>query len=402
MWQRLGIANEVLEHASPSTGYDFLTADRQILLPISEGAIDAPSGWKSGYMFHQPGLERAVRAQVGHCDSVAVELETRVLAVDFANNGVACDIECHGSTRRISGRYLIACDGASNPIRTQLGIPLSDYGFDEPWSVVDALVNDVSRLPTVNLQVCDPARPTTCVHIGKGRHRWEFMLLPGESAENVLADSFIEGLLKPWDCDGAISIERRAVYRRHGLVAEQWRRGPVLLAGDAAHQMPPFARQGMCSGIRDAVNLAWKLTTILRGQASDAILDSYQREREPNVRTYVELAIGTGQLVCTLDQGMAAQRDAGMLAQRAAGGEGMKPPPMPPLEGIRMKSSPESGKRFFQSWAGQGDTRVGLEDVLGKGAWLISTTPVFLLIQVLETAFLGDAKLAPFRVALEN
>jgi 3-(3-hydroxy-phenyl)propionate hydroxylase len=234
------------------------------------------------------------------------------------------------------------------------------------------------------------------------RPRWEFMLLPGESGEHVLADSFIDALLKPWDCESAISIERRAVYRFHGLVAEQWRHGPVLLAGDAAHQMPPFAGQGMCSGIRDAVNLAWKLIAILKGQASDAILDSYQKEREPNVRTYVELAIGMGQLVCTLDQEMAAQRDAGMLAQRAAGGEGMKPPPMPPLEGVTMTGLPESGKRFFQPWAGQGDTRVGLEDVLGKGAWLICETGVPQSLPDLTCISLNDAKLKPFKATLQD
>jgi hypothetical protein len=118
-----------------------------------------------------------------------------------------------------------------------------------------------------------------------------------------------------------VEIERKAVYRFHGLVAKQWRKGPVMLAGDAAHQMPPFAGQGMCSGIRDAANLSWKLEAIVKGGSPDTLLDSYQPECEPSVRAYIGLAIGMGQVVCILDEAAAAQRDAGMIAMPDAGGE---------------------------------------------------------------------------------
>jgi 3-(3-hydroxy-phenyl)propionate hydroxylase len=170
-------------------------------------------------------------------------------------------------------------------VRQAVGIGLFDYGFDEPWLVVDVKLQPGARAPDVNLQVCDPARPTTCVLSGPGRHRWEFMLLPGETSEDVLRDGFIESLLAPWDC-GPLEIERRAVYRFHGLVAETWRLGRVLLAGDAAHQMPPFAGQGLCSGLRDAANLAWKLDAVLGGRAHEALLDTYQPEREPHTRAH--------------------------------------------------------------------------------------------------------------------
>jgi 3-(3-hydroxy-phenyl)propionate hydroxylase len=377
IFQRLGIHDAVLEHATPSTGYEFRAADGQVLLRFSEGAIDTPSGWKSGYLFHQPGIERAIRAKAESHASVTVLLGTPVTNVQQSADHVVCTID---GTRQVSSRFLIAADGANSPIRTQFGIGLDDYGFDEPWLVVDALVNDAARLPTINLQICDPARPTTCVYIGKGRHRWEFMLLPGETPAIAGDDAFIAKLFAPWDCDGAITVERRAVYRFHAKVAQRWKEGAVLLAGDAAHQMPPFAGQGMCSGIRDAVNIAWKIDAIINGGADAALLETYQIEREANVRTYVELAIGMGQVVCTLDPEVAAARDAHMLAERAAGIEPLRPPAMPPICGAVLEDAPTAGERFYQPWTVRNDVRIGLEDVLGRTAWLISRTAPDMII----------------------
>ncbi len=126
--------------------------------------------------------------------------------------------------------------------------------------------------------------------MGEGRHRWEFMIRPGETHAQVLDDVFIAGLLASWNVDGAITLERKAVYRFNAKVAMQWRKGRVLLAGDAAHEMPPFAGQGLCSGLRDEANLAWKLGAVLHG-ASDVLLNCYQVERETNVRGIIAMAI---------------------------------------------------------------------------------------------------------------
>jgi 3-(3-hydroxy-phenyl)propionate hydroxylase len=371
IFQRLGINDAVLEHATPSTGYEFRAADGQVLLRFSEGAIDTPSGWKSGYLFHQPGIERAIRAKAQSHASVTILLGASVTNVRQDADHVICMID---NARPVSARFLIAADGANSPIRTQLGLGIDDYGFDEPWLVVDALVRDAARLPTINLQICDPARPTTCVYIGKGRHRWEFMLLPGETPAIAGDDAFIAALFAPWDCEGAITVERRAVYRFHAKVAQRWKDGAVLLAGDAAHQMPPFAGQGMCSGIRDAVNIAWKIDAIINSGADVALLETYQIEREANVRAYVELAIGMGQVVCTLDPDVAAARDAHMLAERAAGVEPLRPPAMPPICGAVLEDAPTAGERFYQPWTPRNGLHVGLEDVLGRAAWLITRT----------------------------
>ncbi len=389
IFQSIGVVGEVLKHAQPTTGYEFRNGSGEVLMRFSDGAVMMPSGWHSGYMCHQPSIENAVRKKIGGQASVDVQLGASLVRYEANADHVIAHYD-DGGLKQARARFLIGCDGASSPVRTQAGIELDDLNFDEPWLVIDALVSDPSRLPYDMLQICDPKRPTTCIHIGHGRHRWEFMLLPGETAEQVIDDSFIMKLLEPWNCADVVEIERKAVYRFHGLVAKQWRKGRVILAGDAAHQMPPFAGQGMCSGIRDAANLGWKLEAILKGGSPDTLLDSYQPEREPNVRAFIGLAIGMGQVVCILDEAAAAQRDAGMIAMRDAGGEPMQPPPLPPLTVIVDGSEPPVGTRFIQPEA-HGKK---LDEVLGNGAALIARNAVAVSMPVHA---LDDALLTPYR-----
>ncbi len=397
--QQVGVADMVSRHARQAPAYEFRAADGQVLLRMDLPPL-APSGWASGYMFHQPAVENALRAKLKENPLAQVRLAQRFERLEQDADGVTALLQGPNNSSSVRARYLVGCDGASSPVREAIGGALDDYQFDEPWLVIDAVLEDDARAPEVNLQICDPARPTTCVLMGPGRHRWEFMLLPGETPEKVLDDDFIAPLIAGWDC-GPVQIERKAVYRFHGLVAKTWRNGRVLLAGDAAHQMPPFAGQGMCSGLRDAANLAWKLKEVLAGKADEALLDTYQVEREPHVRTYIELAIGMGRVVCTLDREIAAQRDAGMLAQRAAGAPALPPAAPAPLNGDGfLTGAPGAGALFPQAVSGQTEPRQRLDDILGAGAWLIARTaaPVSTAINVTD---LGDQKLKPFRSALE-
>jgi 3-(3-hydroxy-phenyl)propionate hydroxylase len=276
--------------------------------------------------------------------------------------------DAQGEPQVVEARFVVGCDGASSAVRKALGIGHFDYDFDEPWLVIDAQVKRPDRLPSLNLQICDPERPTTCVLMGPGRHRWEFMVRPGEDPQSFLDDHMIAELLHPWVREGDVEIDRKAIYRFHGLVAKEWRRGRILLAGDAAHQTPPFAGQGMCSGVRDVVNLAWKFGHVLRGEANEALLDTYQSEREPHVRALTETAIAMGRVVCTADPEAAAQRDAFMLAERAKGAT-----PVPPADpkvgpGAFLTRTPRAGTIFPQDTV----NGVRLDDVLGRGAWLIA------------------------------
>ena len=200
------------------------------------------------------------------------------------------------------------------------------------------------------------------------RFRWEFMIKPGETAEEMLDDARIRELLAPWNCADRIQIERKAVYRFHALVAETWRDGRVLLAGDAAHQMPPFAGQGMCSGIRDAANLAWKIAAVVRGEADDAVLDTYQEEREPHVRAIIGTAIAMGQIVCMLDETAAAERNRNMLARKSSGAQDVSVL-YPDLAGGHLTDTAFAGALFPQPVTDEGER---LDSLFGLDAVLIS------------------------------
>jgi 3-(3-hydroxy-phenyl)propionate hydroxylase len=400
LFQQVGIAQAVSPHARPVPAYEFRAADGQVLMRFDHGG-DNPSGWSTGYMFHQPGVENALRAQLRDADHAEARLGWRLEGLEQDADGVSAVFAGPDGPATIRALYLVGCDGGASLVRRQVGIELDDYQFDEPWLVIDAKTPPQARLPEISLQICDPARPVTCVPMGPGRHRWEFMLLPGETPDEVLSDAFILPKIAQWNC-GQVELERRAVYRFHGLVARQWRLGRVLLAGDAAHQMPPFAGQGMCSGLRDAANLAWKLKAVLRENADPALLDTYQAERDPHVRGIIELAIGMGRMVCTLDATAAALRDQAMLAQRAAGGPGLAAPATRLSGGCLMSGPGAAGEIFPQPWAGAAPERVGLDDLLGDGPWLISRGPIVETAggspRVISTA---DPMLAAMREPLE-
>ncbi|MDK2760776.1 MAG: bifunctional 3-(3-hydroxy-phenyl)propionate/3-hydroxycinnamic acid hydroxylase [Sphingopyxis sp.] len=392
VFQRLGIASEALAHSRPAGAYEFRNAGGELLMSARRGGEHGISGWAQSYMFNQPGIERALRARLAAMPRITVRLGLAFQSLEqHGDHVVVMAKDDGGAIERFEARYLVGCDGAWSPVREALNIGLEDYRFDEPWLVVDTIPRSSANLPVVNLQICDPARPTTCVLMGPGRHRWEFMLLPDESADAVLAPGFVEALLAGWDVD--VEVERKAVYRFHGLIAERWRDGRALIAGDAAHQMPPFAGQGMCSGIRDAANLAWKLEAVLCHGADAAMLDTYQAERDRSVRDYIELAIGMGRVVCTLDPTVAAQRDAEMMARRdtdaslpAVGGPGR--------DGALFAPGDAAAGSIFPQFVAADGAR--FDDALDARAWLIDGVGGVSSGDLRRIA-IDDPVLAPFR-----
>jgi 3-(3-hydroxy-phenyl)propionate hydroxylase len=312
IWQSLGCAEELAVGMRANTGMDFLTADGELLHRMQSPGI-APNGWPASQFVHQPALERTVRrTAIAH--GVVTRLGVEVVALTARGDGVRLTLS---DQTMIDAAWVVGCDGARSFVRRTLGIRLDDLDFDEPWLVVDLVVRgDAPLLPDRALQICDPARPHTLVPMPVPRFRFEFMLLPGEDPVAMQEPDVVRSLVARWIDPAIVEVERSAVYAFHGLVATQWRRGRVLLAGDAAHQMPPFLGQGMCCGLRDAANLAPKLDLVHRGHAADELLDAYQAEREPEVRVIVELAVAFGRKVCTTDPQAAAQRDAEMLAEQ--------------------------------------------------------------------------------------
>lgn len=314
----VGVADDVLTNSCASSGYEFVNRDRKILMSRYPPPGLAPTGYPWANMFHQPSLESALRARLDECPDVEVSLGATVTGIEQDGVGVTAVVESDEGTQRVDAAYAVGCDGGRSLVRRTLGIDMVDLGFEEPWVVVDVrLPAGVRQLTEVSVQLCDPAGPTTSVLSGPGRHRWEFMLRPGDDHDAATDPATLKARLADWVDPDTVELERSAVYEFHGLIARRWRSGRILLIGDAAHQMPPFFGQGLCSGVRDAFNLAWKLAAVLRGEVGTAFLDSVQAERGPHVAGITRSAIELGRIVCVADEEEAAERDRSMLAGEA-------------------------------------------------------------------------------------
>ena len=363
--QELGLLDSLLPSMLENPGVEFVTAERELLMRI-RGDQGSVSGLPASMYFHQPEFDRTLRERAGALPDVTTLIGTTAVGIEQARDDVTVYVEANdGRQRSITASWLVGCDGASSFVRTNEGIDLEDLQFDEPWLVVDLILQGEPTLPNASLNVCDPARPMTLIPIPEGRYRFELMLLPGEDPATITRPERVFELLAGWVPPGAASIERSAIYRFHGLIARDWRRDRVLLAGDAAHQMPPFLGQGMNSGIRDAVNLAWKLDHVLEGRATDTLLDTYGLERSPHVRKIIEAAIRLGRITCTLDPEVAAERNRSILSD-----------PRPPTERAdfrlpRLEPGPlvlgGGGELFIQPTLADGRR---LDDVVGQ-RWLV-------------------------------
>lgn len=259
----------------------------------SAGCLD---GHPKLVTFYQPDMEHALRRQLQH--TPCVQTLTGMTLVDFVDRGHDVLVrlaDAQGQHYSMQCRYLVAADGASSSIRTRLGIEFSGATYPQDWLIVDA--KNV-RQPIDDIEfTCDAARPIPHMVAPHGRERWEFMMQPHETREQVLQPAFIQELLKPWANPEDLEIERTAVYRFHARVAQQFRQGNVFLVGDAAHITPPFVGQGLCAGLRDVANLGWKLAWVIHGRADPQILDSYDQERRPHARAMIDLARAMGGLI---------------------------------------------------------------------------------------------------------
>ncbi|WP_226016467.1 bifunctional 3-(3-hydroxy-phenyl)propionate/3-hydroxycinnamic acid hydroxylase [Novosphingobium sp. FKTRR1] len=402
VFQDIGVADRIMATSRSASGYEFRNAKGTVLLRFETPAAMGEGGWPTANMVHQPSIEEALRSRLAQLPLATLQVSTALVRWQETDDAVVATLADAERERAVRARFLIGADGARSPVRKAAGIGFDDLGFEEPWLVVDALVHDPSRLPTTNLQICDPARPTTCVLMGNGRHRWEFMIKPGESPEDISSDAAIARLLEPWQVDGAVTLERKAVYTFRARVAQRWRKGRVLLAGDAAHQTPPFAGQGLCAGIRDAANLAWKLTAVVRDGARDSVLDAYQLEREPHVRATIKMAISMGRTVCITNRRAALARDWGFRIARALGKLPDGPPDYPPIGGgLILAGEPAAGAYFPQVCVNAGAIARS-DDGLGPGAWLIARHPASADVPGVQIVALDDPCLAPFRAPVER
>jgi len=309
VWQTIGLADEIADGAMINRGMRFVNQCGKLLINWPRPQQEGPQAWHPSWRFDQPTLETSLRRGLTRFANVQVHLGADVESIDGT--------ELHwrdlatGTRARTEARWIVGCDGGRSLVRRTAGIEMEDLGSHERWLVIDLeLKEPVPGLDDFTVQLCDPRRPMTLVRMVGARRRWEIMLMPGDDPETIARPESVWSLLRPWTGPDRASIVRAVVYTFHAVLARGWRRGRLLLCGDAAHQSPPFMGQGMCAGIRDAANLAWKLAMLLRGQAGESLLDSYESERAPHVRAYVETAVRLGRLVQITDAREARARDA--------------------------------------------------------------------------------------------
>jgi 3-(3-hydroxy-phenyl)propionate hydroxylase len=246
--------------------------------------------------FYQPELERVLRDRLRQYDCVQTALGAELVDYTQDGNGVRATIrQADGTLATVQSRFLVGVDGASSFVRRHLGMGFEGKSFTQDWLVVDVLNAPV---PIEHIEFfCDPRRPSPHMPAPGNRQRWEFMLLPGETREQMEHPDTIRKLLAPW-CDASdCTIERTAVYRFHARIVDRFSKGRVFLAGDAAHITPPFVGQGLVAGMRDVANLCWKLASVVQGRAPQSMLDSYDTERRPHARSIINMALLIGALV---------------------------------------------------------------------------------------------------------
>lgn len=319
--------------------------------------------------FYQPDMEQALRSAVKQ--HATVRTVVGVEMTDFVDRGHDIRLQLRpadGTVQTVTCRYLVAADGSASPVRARLGVEFGGETYPQDWLIVDA---KHVRSPISDVEfICDPERPVPHMTAPGGRERWEFMMKPGETREQVLQPAFLRELMKPWANPDELEIERTAVYRFHARVADSFRKGNVFLVGDAAHITPPFVGQGMCAGLRDVANLGWKLAWVLHGRADAGILDSYDRERRPHARAMIDLARAMGLLIKPVSPA------AGALSSHLVKNLRRLPPLRALIDDLKIKPRNRFKEGLFQP-RGRSDRldrgnhlpQVWLRDAAGQGAW---------------------------------
>ena len=298
VFQSVGLADKIIGDVRVNVGTKFVDKNQNLLLDWSRPQEIGQLGWYPSYRFHQPDLEARLNDGIATHENVQVLRSATVTDIDMDDDGVTVRFTRDGASHSERAAYVVGSDGARSVIRAAIGGEWEDLGFKERWLVVDVqLTADRSDLGDYTIQTCDQDRPTTYVRCPRDWRRWEISLLPEETAEDVTVDDFIWTNVRPAITPDEGKIRRKAVYHFESKLAEKWRSGRAFVAGDAAHLMPPFMGQGMCTGIRDAANLGWKLAAVLKWGAPDALLDSYESERRSHTRTYVETAVRVGHMM---------------------------------------------------------------------------------------------------------
>ncbi|KUO23036.1 bifunctional 3-(3-hydroxy-phenyl)propionate/3-hydroxycinnamic acid hydroxylase MhpA [Streptomyces dysideae] len=398
-----GIGGLVGRIGESSGEYLWQNADGQVLLHI-DGSERKLAGWPESTSMYQPALEAEMEARGARHANITVHRGHQVVRIveDAAPDGTVevTAVGPDGDERTLTASWVVGCDGANSFVRQAIGTELSDLGFSHDWLVCDIVHHDERTFRPNNLQICDPARPRTSVSAGPGHRRYEFMRVAGETVEELNTPESCWRLLEHFDVSPENStLRRHHVYSFRAGSAERWHLGRLVIAGDAAHVMPPFAGQGMSSGFRDAGALAWRLDALLAGRAGPEVLDHYEEERRTHVRHAITMSVNLGRIICQTDPKAGADRDLVMkAAAERATAAGTAPPQRSPLQPLTKgflhrtangRPAKPAGALSPQARVAQG-SRTGLfDEIVGLGFVLLTTEDPETLLTEPDRSFLA-------------
>ncbi|WP_104528535.1 bifunctional 3-(3-hydroxy-phenyl)propionate/3-hydroxycinnamic acid hydroxylase [Blastococcus saxobsidens] len=375
--QDAGVADVLVAHTRPMAGLRLLDGTHRVLAEFRRDPAAGANGWPQGSFVHQPDLESVLAAAVAAEPGIELRRGVEVTGLRQDDGGVAVITRDRttGEDRSVHAAAVVGCDGAGSTVRGLIGARMRDLGRADRWLVLDVRSDRPLGLwPGVH-QVCDPRRASTCMPVTGDRYRWEFRLLPGETAADLAGRARLGELLAPVVPVEGVEVLRAVEYTYRAQVADRWRDGRVLLAGDAAHLSPPFVGQGLGLGLRDAHQLAWKLAAVLAGEAGDDLLDTYQAEREPHARALIRVALLLGALMTGGGRGGAVVRRAVLAAVRripavARLATDSRTPPL--RRGLLVERRGRAGRRLAGTLVPQPEVLVEglpcrLDDVLGDG-----------------------------------
>ena len=378
---RLGVGEQFAAISKPALGLRLLDSRHRVLAEFHRDTALSRNGYAQANMFDQPAFEMLLRDNLIHYPEVRrlSECEVTDIVTEDGQVRVAAVHRGDGTEYQILADYVLGCDGANSLVRDRIGTRMHDMGFRQRWVVIDVRATvDLDQWDGVH-QVCDPSRAGTYMRIGARRHRWEFRLRDGESASDLDTVPKLRALIAPWTAgvpDDELELVRVTEYTFRAQLADHWRKGRVFLLGDAAHLTPPFIGQGLGAGLRDAMNLSWKLAGVLNGQLPQPMLDTYQAERRPHARHLIRLALGIG-------RAMTAGGKGGDVARRLVA------PRMHLIPGLRARITDSTTPRLHRSALVHGGRLAGrlcpnplldngsrLDDTLGIGFAVVSTDPL--------------------------
>ncbi|MEX3822675.1 bifunctional 3-(3-hydroxy-phenyl)propionate/3-hydroxycinnamic acid hydroxylase [Paraburkholderia sp. BR14262] len=294
VFQSIGLADALLPHTTPDHWMRFVTKDGHCFASIEPRTDEF--GWPRRNAFIQPLADRVLYEGLARFEHVDVLFGHTVNAFEQDTQGVTIDVsDANGERRTIRAAYLVGADGGNSFVRRALNVPFEGRTKPNQWIVVDVR-NDPIGSPHIYMH-CDHQRPYVSAALPHGIRRFEFMVMPGETEEELSKPENMAALIRKVVADpDKVDYIRKRVYTHNARLAETFRVDRVLLAGDAAHIMPVWQGQGYNSGIRDANNLGWKLAMVAKGQADGRLLDSYTVERRAHARSMIHLSEVAGDI----------------------------------------------------------------------------------------------------------